>query len=438
MQGRVENPHVAHLEPSSALALDLTSFDGRLHLMAREGEEVQIGQPIAEDRLVKGRMFVSPAGGAIKEIIRGLKRKILYVVIEKADREKYFSHGPLDAGQASKKEIINKCLQSGLLTKVRSRPCNVLPSPNIYPHSIFVKALESAPFAPDPSLEVEGFEQEFQHGLEVLSYLAQVHLVYRKGCTSKAFTDAEYVKKHTAEGPHPIGNFSVHIYHIDPIFSSSRCIWTLTVNDVISFGKLFMTGQIHHTKIISVAGEGIKKEKRCFMRIREGQCIEDIVKHRLEIGRLRVVSGDPLMGKKVNLDEFIGMSDNVVCALFENQKRQPFHFLRLGRNKYSVFRAYLSGFFPKKDYVLTTNQHGEERAFVEASIYDKVMPMRIPTVHLIKALLANDFELAEELGLLEIAEEDFALPAFICPSKVEMVQIVKNALRNYAEQYLAS
>ncbi|MCB1108387.1 MAG: NADH:ubiquinone reductase (Na(+)-transporting) subunit A, partial [Chlamydiia bacterium] len=76
-------------------------------------------------------------------------------------------------------------------------------------------------------------------------------------------------------------------------------------------------------------------------------------------------------------------------------------------------------------------------AFVDGSYYDRVMPMRIPTMPLIKALLAEDFEKALSLGLLEVDAEDFALPAFICPSKIAMPEIVKRAQQFYAEQYLA-
>ena len=64
------------------------------------------------------------------------------------------------------------------------------------------------------------------------------------------------------------------------------------------------------------------------------------------------------------------------------------------------------------------------------------MPMRIPTMHLVRAVQAEDFDLAEELGLLEIDAEDFALPTFICPSKVEMSDIIKRGLQLHAKESL--
>ena len=62
------------------------------------------------------------------------------------------------------------------------------------------------------------------------------------------------------------------------------------------------------------------------------------------------------------------------------------------------------------------------------------MPMRIPTMELIKAILAEDYDLAQTLGLLEVVEEDFALPAFVCPSKIDMIGIAKQGLHRFSKE----
>ena len=79
-------------------------------------------------------------------------------------------------------------------------------------------------------------------------------------------------------------------------------------------------------------------------------------------------------------------------------------------------------------------QHGERRAFVIGSPYEKVVPLSINPMLLVKSVLAEDYEEAERLGLLEVAPEDFALPTFVCPSKIEMMEIVRKGLKRHAAE----
>ena len=76
------------------------------------------------------------------------------------------------------------------------------------------------------------------------------------------------------------------------------------------------------------------------------------------------------------------------------------------------------------------------RPFIDSTLYDKVMPLEVPTMLLVKAILAEDYDLASSLGLLEVVGEDFALPTFVCPSKMEMVEIVNKGLKSYAKEIL--
>lgn len=399
------------------VALDLNPFgEKRFNLLVKVGDQVVLGQLLAEDKALPGRVFVSPASGKFVEIVRGLKRRILSLVIETNSDGQLFTH---------EKDL----LTGGLYGQLRMRPYNRLANPEKMPKCIFVKAIESAPFAPPPELELQGFEDEFQFGLSTLSKIAPVHLVCRD-----PFPNFQDVNVHTADGPHPVGNVSIHISAIEPLLSSEDCLWTLTVHDVICVGKLLQSGQVHSTRVISIAGEGIREELRGFYRVNKGISIEALVQDRLCEGEFRLISGGPLLGDKVEPSGFLGAYHNVFCAIPEGPpKREFLHFLRLGLKKYTASRTYIGS--GDKDYSFDTNQHGEVRAFVDGSIYDKVMPLPISVEHLIKAILAEDFEKAEQLGFLEIAEEDFALPAFICPSKIDMVGIVKRGLDTYASQY---
>lgn len=423
------------------VALNLKEFeDIKFRLLVKVGDIVKQGQPLVEDKSCPGRMFVSPAGGIIKDIRRGLKRSLQDIVIDVAQEEQVETVSPLDPEKASREELIERLKTGGMFTRIHSRPFNLLANPHKEPRNIFVKALESGPFVPPAEMQILGYEQEFQCGLNALAKLTtgQVHLVYRLGTHCKAFTEAKNVQKHTAEGPHPISNQSVHIQHIDPIRSSEDVVWTLNAHHAAAIGYFLMHGKYFIPRIISIAGPGILEDRVGFFKGREGYPIGALIAGRIQKGALRLISGDPLLGQKVSVEDFLGYNHFVFCAIAENFKRESLHFFRLGMNKYSFSRAYLSGHLDPRshEYSFTTNQHGEHRPFIVSTLYDKVQPLNISTMLLVKAVMAEDFDLAETLGLLEVDSEDFALPAFVCPSKIEMTEIMHGGIKRYAKEIL--
>ena len=56
---------------------------------------------------------------------------------------------------------------------------------------------------------------------------------------------------------------------------------------------------------------------------------------------------------------------------------------------------------------------------VPIGTYEKVMPMDILPTFLLRSLYVTDVEKAEELGCLELDEEDLALCSFVCPGKTD-------------------
>lgn len=425
----------------SQIALDLKSFeDIKFRLLVKPGDSVRIGQPLAEDKDTQGRMFVSPASGRIKEIRRGLKRSLQDIVIDVAPEEEFHESAPMSTSAATKEELTQRLLEGGCFAHIRSRPFNLLANPHNSPRSIFVKAIESAPFTPPAEMQVAGYEKEFATGLNALTKLTDgpVHLIYQKDSPSKTFTDATGVQKHTAQGPHPIANPSLHIQEIDPIRSIDDTIWTLSALDVVGIGYLLMHGRCLTERIISIAGPGVLPDRTGYFKIRNGSPVGSLISGRIPRGSMRLISGDPLMGKKVTAEDFLGFNETVFTVVPENTEREFLHFMGLGYDKYSFSKAYLSGHFDnkKRNYSFTTNQHGEHRPFIDSTLYDKVMPLNVPTMLLVKAVMAEDFELAETLGLLEVDSEDFALPTFVCPSKMEMTEIIKTGIKQYAKEVL--
>ncbi|MCH9608497.1 MAG: Na(+)-translocating NADH-quinone reductase subunit A [Chlamydiales bacterium] len=422
---------VQSLPPPKQLALNLDPFDTvRFKVLVRLNDVVKVGQPLVESKTSPGMNYVSPAGGRVVEIRRGVKRRLLDIVIEVAEKEEHQPLPPLKS--YTKEEVIERLNVGGGFPHIRMRPFDLVALPTRLPQSIFVKAVESAPFTPAAELQVEGHEEDFEAGLRVLSTVAPVHLVYREGSSCTGFTKGDVHEKHSISGFHPAGNVSVHIHQTKPIVNHKEVVWTLSVIDVITVGKLVEKGLYNTDRVIGVGGSGLKEAG--YFKGRAGYPICDLAGDRMRDELLCLISGDPLAGARVELDGFLGFYHTVFSALPLSVKREMLHFFRLGWSKFSATRTYLSGFFKKKSYRFTTNQHGEERAFIDGAVYNKMMPMQIPTIQLIKAVLSEDFELAEQLGLLEVAPEDFALPAFICPSKIDMIEIMKQGLHQYSKE----
>ncbi len=434
---------VQALPKPKMVALNFAPFeDVRFRLLAKAGESVKLGQSIAVDKSNPARVFVAPAAGKIKEVIRGYKRRLLDVVIEVDDKEDVVEGKAVNIATSSRDELVSALLKGGLFAHIRQRPFNTLADPTKTPRSIFVKALESAPFVPPAELQVKGKEKEFAAGLEALSKLTDgcVHLVYREGSDCEAFTTAQHVERHSASGPHPISNSSLHIHILDPISTPEDVVWTVTALDVVAIGHYLLHATPYTDKIISIAGSGILDDKRGYFRVRNGYPIGGLIAGRVPKGQFRFISGDPLMGDKVTVDDYLGFNHTAFVVIPESTEREFLHFFRLGVNKFSASGTYLSGKIKdksKREYVFSTSTHGEHRGFITNVPYDAVMPMQIPTLSLIKALVAEDYETADELGLLEVDAEDFALSTFVCPSKSEMTEIVKKGLSAYHAEVLA-
>ncbi len=426
------------LRKPEQVALNLDPFDkARFKVHVKVGQRVKIGQPLVESKSVQGQMFVSPAGGVVSEIRRGLKRRLLDIIIDVDADEEYIEHEKLHAG-ASRGEILDLFMRAGIFPHIRMRPFDMVADPKYTPRAIFVRAIETLPFVPPAEMQVKGHEVYFQEGLNTLKKLTdgKLHLVYQEGSTCKAFSEAQGVERHSVLGPHPAGTSSLHIHKIDPVRNPNDFVWTLSTLDVITVGKMALEGKYFTDRILGIGGNGIVEGRTGFFRARAGFPVNALIPDRITNQPLRFITGDPLTGTQVNTNDFIGFYQTAFTVIPENTTREFLHFFRPGFGKYSATRAYVTGHVkpPESGYPFTTNQHGEERAFIDGRVYARVMPMQIPTMHLVKAIISEDFELAENLGLLEVTGDDFALSSFICPSKIEMIEIVKEGLHRYSKE----
>ena len=100
----------------------------------------------------------------------------------------------------------------------------------------------------------------------------------------------------------------------------------------------------------------------------------------------------------------------------------------IGNHKFSMSRTFFSWLTPNKEYNLDTNFNGEDRAFVITGEMEKVTPIDIYPMQLLKAAMIGDIEKMENLGIYEVAPEDFALIDFVSSSKIEAQDIIRQGL----------
>jgi Na+-transporting NADH:ubiquinone oxidoreductase subunit A len=417
-------------EVSSVLfALKPPDFNGVFpKLFVKEGDPVKAGTPVFFNKYRENIIFTSPVSGTVKEVFRGPKRKMLKIVIESDGKMNYETFGKGDPKSMTRDQITEKLLKSGVWANIRQRPYSIIANPEDQPKSIFISAFDSSPLAPDLDFIVDKNGQAFQTGLDAIAKLTsgKVHLNIREGeTTSKVFIEARNAQINRFSGPHPAGNIGVQIHHIDPI-NKGDIIWYLNPQAVITIGKLFLEGIYDASRIIALAGSEVGMPG--YLKVMTGTSIEPVIKGRINGSNTRYISGNVLTGTKIESDGYIGFYDNQLTVIPEGNYFEFLGWSMPRFDKFSFSRTFFSWLTPKRKYKLDTNLNGGHRAFVITGLYEKVFPMDIYPMQLLKAIMINDIDLMEQLGIYEVDEEDFALCEFIDPSKTEMQSIVREGL----------
>lgn len=418
---------------SKYYALKPTDFIGVLpKLHVKEGDTVKAGSVLFHDKNREDILFTSPVSGTVKEIRRGEKRLLLEVVIESDDKFESEDFGIGNPEKLDREAIIAKLIKSGLWTMLRQRPYSIIADPKDTPKAIHIAAFDSAPLAPDFDFLVNDKQnaEAFRTGLKAISKLTtgKVHLnVHEKKTKSDVFLNAKGVQINRFDGPHPAGNISTQINKIDPI-NKGDIIWYLYPQEVITIGRLFETGHYDSTRLFAVAGSEVSKPQ--YFKNHIGASITPFIEKNISDNNKRFISGNVLTGKKIAEDGFISFYHNMLTVIPEGDYYEMFGWAMPGFGKFSISKTFPSGLFncKKKKYKVDTNLHGGHRAFVVTGEFEKVFPLDIYPLQLIKAIMIEDIDLMEKLGIYEVDEEDFALCEVIDTSKTEIQKIVRQGL----------
>lgn len=401
----------------------------RPHLLVAEDDAVKLGQPLFSDKNNPGVQFTSPGAGRVAAVHRGYQRRLQSVVIElQGEGEETFEAWSRAELVHLGEELVRRHLvASGLWTAFRTRPFGRVPSPDAANAAIFVTAIDTNPLAVSPNVVIEASLDDFLSGLQLLQKLTRgrVYVCVAPG-SPVVNVDNDQIRISTFSGPHPAGLPGTHIHFLEPV-DINKTVWHLNYQDVIAIGFLFTSGRITTERIISLAGPSVRRPR--LVRTRLGASTDDLVHGELEPGAVRVVSGSVLSGRHaLGSVGYLGRYHLQLSVLPEGRQREFLGWLAPGLDKYSAGRSFLSSLFRGRRYALTTSRNGSPRAMVPIGSFEQVMPLDLLPTPLLKALLVSDIDSAQALGCLELDEEDLALCSFVCCSKYDYGEALRECL----------
>lgn len=398
-------------------------------MLVQEGDVVKLGQPLFTDKKNPSVQYTSPGSGKVLEINRGEKRVFLSMVIELSgsDEVEFKSTKETELNSLSREEVVERLINSGEWTAIRVRPFSKVADPETTPFALYVTAMDTNPLAPSVDKIISMNENHFKNGLAVLSKLTDGKVfVCKAPNTNVPVIDSPQISVEEFEGPHPAGNVGTHIHFLSPV-GRKRFVWYINAQDVIAIGHLFTTGKIMVDRIVSLAGSSIKNPR--LIKTRRGASIAELIVDEVKDDNYRAISGSVLSGRSaVDAEAYLGRFHQQISVIPNPVKRHFLGWLNPFVNNYSMKNIVFSKISPKKEYEFSTEIHGGKRAIVPSGNFEEVMPMDILPTYLLRALAVKDVEEAEQLGALELDEEDLALCTFSCPSKLEYGPMLRENL----------
>jgi Na+-transporting NADH:ubiquinone oxidoreductase subunit A len=415
---------------ATTFAIKPTDFPGiqRPKVLVNEGDTVKAGTPILLDKAMDQVIYASPVSGEVVEIRRGDKRKLLEIKILADATVTHEKSGSLDLNQ-DRAALADKLAASGVWPNLIQRPFGIVANPADTPKAIFVSGFDTHPLAPEVPFLLQGEERYFQAGIDALAKLTsgKVHLnVDGSKAVPAIFSGVKNAQINQFSGPHPAGNVGTQIHHLDPI-NKGDIAWTIAPYGVVQFGKFVLEGIYDASKVIALTGS--EMTQRGYVKTFTGANVSTFVGGSAQADSLRIIAGNVLTGEKVNAQGYLGFYHNQVTIIPEGKYEEFLGWLKPSSSKLSFHKAIgMFSFLNRGEFKVDTNTHGEERPFVVSGVFEKVMPMDILPTYLFKAIVTEDFDEMEELGLYEVIEEDVALCEFVDPSKNELQELVRHGI----------
>lgn len=423
------NKILVDIHPSKTFALKPADFfSSTPKLLVKEGVKVEKGTPLFFAKENPRVHFVSPVSGEVTAIVRGAKRKILEVVVTHDDSAAAVKHeipelNVLDQNQT--KEIL---LKAGAWPFIIQRPYGTIARPEDTPKAIFVSTYTTAPLDVDYDFLLKNNKTEFQKGIDVLAKLTDNLTLTADASFKGLFEKIENANIVGVSGNHPAGNVGVQIHHLAPV-NAGETVWVVNPEDVANIGALFISGEFSAQRTVALVGSSVGNPQ--YYKATIGASISAL----LEEAKIdnsqpnRFINGDVLTGTATSPDNYLGFYNNLFSIIPEGNNYRMFGWLPFVDNNIpSMSKTSLSWLFGKRKAKVNTNLNGEERALVVTGEMEKVLPMDIYPMQLLKACMVQDIERMEALGIYEVVPQDFALVDYSSTSKIEAQEIIKQGI----------
>ena len=337
----------------------------RPSMAVREGDRVQKGQLLFEDKRNPGVRFTAPASGTISAIHRGERRVLQSVVIDvDGDDAVHFPRYELaDLAALTREAVQQQLVESGMWTAFRTRPFSKIPAPGSVPAAIFVTAIDTNPLAADPQPIILAQREAFDAGLTLLTRLTdgKVHVCQASGGKLGGHPVGQVTFNQFA-GPHPAGLVGTHIHFLEPV-SLKKQVWHLNYQDVIAVGKLFLEGELSSERIVALGGPQVKEPR--LLKTCSGASLDELLADELLDDENRVISGSVLSGTHAQGPHaFLGRFHLQISVVKEGREKELFGWVMPGKDKFSITRTTLGHFMKRKLFNFSTDTNGGERAMV--------------------------------------------------------------------------
>ena len=398
-------------------------------MMIDEGDSVQSGQKIFENKKNPGTFVTSHLSGVVASINRGEKRRFISLVIEEDA-----SIDPIEFNFENYNHHIDFLVDTGALSYFKTRPYNRMPIPSVLPSAIFINACDTNPLSVDPYLLMElGEDQDlFNLGLNFITSIdpsIKVFCSYQNKNFDQSVAGVTYT---CFKGPHPAGLVGSHIHFLYPV-GQNRSVWNISWQEVISIGYIIENKILRSEKLISFGGPNVHDPK--ILKLKYGSNLSEATAGKV-LDNSRIISGSVLNGHTAeNIMNYLGAFDNQVSVLPNESNDILFNWAMPGSKLHSMLPAFISSWIKPKEFKFNVSMNGGNRAIVPISSYQEIMPLNILTTQLLKCLVTFDIELGEKLGVLELAPEDLALASYVCPSKYDYQSILNSNLEKMYEEF---
>ena len=425
LQGKAVESKI-QLKSNGKFALVPDDFEGVTpKVIVREGDHVKAGDALFVNKQHPEVRFASPVSGTVSDVVRGERRKVLSVRVDADSNQEFIDYGKKDVSKMDGEQVVKALLEAGIFGYINQLPYAVSAVPSVRPKAIFVSVLRDKPLACNFEFEVKGQETDFQTGLTALSKIAKTYV----GCgVHSCFENYQHVDTYAFDGPCPAGNVGVQVNHIDPV-NKGEVVWTVGDPTVVLFiGRLFNSGRVNLTRTVALCGSEVAKPAYVDMLV--GEELSTLLSNSYdESHHVRIVNGNVLTGLRTTKEGFLGAHASEITVIPEGDDADELLGWIMPRfGQFSTSRSYFSWLLGKKEYALDARVKGGGRHIIMSGEYDRVLPMDIYGEYLVKAIITGDIDRQEQLGIYEVAPEDFALAEFVDSSKLELQRIVREGL----------